>query len=298
MLNKKYLTKLKLTIGVIIFLLAIIVVGFIILRANNDEKEGIPGTESTKQNISTDLVLTLEATGDLTDENYKAIKNIILKRLDILILQEASMDRWGKNQIKVSARDVKDVNQIRYVITAVGKLEYKKVDVNLTKQFNEGTLKTTQIPPEKQLMYLDARDEKKDGRDQDPEEPYVVDRQTLITNEDIKDSTVVDDPYARPQVQIRFTETGARSFEAITEEMSEIGKKTGEVQKLATIVDNQLINVGTIKQKISTAGIVIAFPESTRREQVREMAAILQPKALPFELRIIDESRYLGGQEV
>lgn len=294
---KKYLTKV--TIGIIIFLLAIITVVFISLKATNgNEKDGSLGTESTKENISTDLVLTLEAQGDLNEENFLTIKKIILNRLDILILQEVSVDRWGNNQIKVSARDVKDVSQVKFVITAVGKLEFKKVDVNLTKQFNDGILIPAQIPSEKQLIYLEEQDKDKDGQDQVFKYPFVVERRTLLTNEDIKDSMVDYDPYGKPQVQIRFTEAGMSRFETITGEMADLGKRTGEVQELATLLDNKLINIGTIREKITTAGTVIAFPESTSLKKVREMAAILQPKALPFELVIIDESQDLAGQEV
>lgn len=104
--------------------------------------------------------------------------------------------------------------------------------------------------------------------------------QTDLTGKDLKSSTVTFDPNTgKPQVQLQFTDSGAKKFADIT------GRNVGKL--LVIVLDNQVIQAPTVQQQIVGGNAVISG--NYTQDQANQIAIELQAGALPVPLTILEQ---------
>ncbi|MDE2026103.1 MAG: protein translocase subunit SecD [Patescibacteria group bacterium] len=104
--------------------------------------------------------------------------------------------------------------------------------------------------------------------------------QTELTGKDLKSSTVTFDPNTgKPQVQLQFTDQGAKKFGDIT------GRNIGK--PLVIVLDNQVIEAPTVQQQILGGNAVITG--TFTQDQANQIAIELQAGALPVPLTILEQ---------
>ena len=104
--------------------------------------------------------------------------------------------------------------------------------------------------------------------------------QTNLSGKDLKSSTVTFDPNTgKPQVQLQFTDEGAKKFADIT------GRNVGKL--LVIVLDNQVIQAPVVQQQIVGGSAVISG--NYTQDQANQVAIELQAGALPVPLSILEQ---------
>lgn len=114
-------------------------------------------------------------------------------------------------------------------------------------------------------------------------------QETQLTGSDLKKADVTFDELGKPQVSLEFRGDGVDEFAKIT------GEHVGE--PLATFLDNELLQVATIREKIVGGRAVISGDFDL--EEAKSIAIQLNAGALPLSIELI-EQREVGatlGQE-
>lgn len=108
---------------------------------------------------------------------------------------------------------------------------------------------------------------------------------TLLTGKDLRESRVTFDPNkSEPQVQLTFTDEGARKFAIITKQ--NIGSR------IAIVLDDQTIQAPTVREEISGGNAVITGGFTT--DQAKALSVQLTAGALPVPLFVL-EQRSIGA---
>ncbi len=104
--------------------------------------------------------------------------------------------------------------------------------------------------------------------------------QTDLTGKDLKNSTVTFDPNTgKPQVQLQFTDEGAKKFADIT------GRNVGKM--LVIVLDNQAVQWPVVQQQIVGGTAVITG--NYTQDQANQISIELQAGALPVPLSILEQ---------
>jgi len=103
---------------------------------------------------------------------------------------------------------------------------------------------------------------------------------TSLTGEDLKSSSVVFDPNTgQPQVQLKFTDAGAKKFADITKR--NVGKP------VAIVLDNLVISAPTVNEAILSGDAVITG--SFTSEEAKALSTQLNAGALPVSLSVLEQ---------
>ncbi len=117
--------------------------------------------------------------------------------------------------------------------------------------------------------------------------PYLLDREPLVTGEDLADAYYSFDPQNNePIVHFRMTPAGSQRFE----------KATGEnvYKHMAIVLDNNVHSAPRIKQKISGGNAIIEMGGTGRSQQdimndAKDTSLVLRSGALPARLEFLEE---------
>ena len=103
---------------------------------------------------------------------------------------------------------------------------------------------------------------------------------TSLTGEDLKSSSVVFDPNTgQPQVQLKFTDAGAKKFADITKR--NVGKP------VAIVLDDLVISAPTVNEAILSGDAVITG--SFTSEEAKALSTQLNAGALPISLSVLEQ---------
>jgi preprotein translocase subunit SecD len=169
---------------------------------------------------------------------------------------------------------VQDVDRAKALIGQTGLLEFKLLD--------------ERTPPEEALAgRLPETSEVLSQRRVDPQTkaetkiPFVVQKRTLLTGNELTDASVQADPNSPGnwQVAITFSATGAQRFGEITEQ--NVGRH------LAIILDGTLYSAPRINERIPGGRAVITGQFTV--DQARDLAIVLREGALPAAVAILEE---------
>ncbi len=202
---------------------------------------------------------------DQKDNALESARQVIEKRVNLFGVSESvvqSSKLGNERRILVDLPGVKDSSAAADLVGKTAQLDFRELSSSPS---GEASLSATVVS-----------------------DSFVA---TGLTGADLKSAQVSFDSQGQtgPQVQIVFTETGAKKFGEITQR---------NVQKpLAIFLDDQLVTAPIVKQEIIGGNGVISGQFSV--EQAKQLSIQLNAGALPVPIKIL-EQRSIGaslGQE-
>lgn len=207
-----------------------------------------------------------------SDAVERAKETIRERAIDKFGLREPIIHKQGVDEIIVQLPGVTDREGALEIATSIGFLEFKLVSED--KQKLEEALKDD-IPGGYELKYL-----LEEGSEPIP---LLLEKESLLTGEALKNANLDFDEYNLPRVDLEFNAEGTKKFAEVTK--NNIGRR------LAIILDGKVRSAPVIKEEIpqGKANITGRFTH----EQAQNLALILRRGALPAPV-VLEEERTIG----
>jgi preprotein translocase subunit SecD len=207
--------------------------------------------------------------------------NIIRERVNTFGVAESVVQRQGLTggRVIIQLPGVEDTERVKKLIEGTARLELKLVLVGPAPS-REALLSASnnQVPPGADvLIHNGVRD---DGTSFT--EYLQVQKQAVISGEELQAAVRTVDQYGRPAVSFTLTSSAGQKFGRFTE--ANIGKH------LAIVLDNKVQSYPTINSRITSNGIIEG---SFTIEEANDLAVMLQSGALPAGLAFL-EQRVVG----
>jgi protein-export membrane protein SecD len=214
------------------------------------------------------LVLTLTEEG-LQQRINSAVEQsieIVRRRIDELGTTEPTIQRQGADRILVQVPGLQDPGRLKALLGQTAQLTFRLVDVSVS--LNEAV--QGRPPAGSEVLYYAD----------DPSQPIVVERRTMVAGEDLVDAQPgFDQQTNEPIVSFRFNTSGARRFGQVTQQ--NVGRP------FAIVLDEAVISAPVIREPIlgGTGQISGGFTV----QQANDLAILLRAGALPAPLTILEE---------
>jgi preprotein translocase subunit SecD len=253
------------------------------------------------------------------DQSLETLRN----RIDEFGIAEANISPQGTDKIQVQFPGVSDPTRIKDIIARTAKLSFQIVrsgtevpegppraeDLrNWVKEFEEKTgnkvdgklpfstylrelnkFVATKIPEGTEMLF--HREVNVNTR-QTEYIPYILQREALVTGEDLQDAYYSYDPdNNKPIVNFQLTPVGADKFDKAT------GANVGKA--MAIVLDNNVHSAPRITQRIGGGRAVIKLGEDGSRSteelqnEAKDTSLVLRSGALPARLLFLEE-RLIG----
>ena len=198
----------------------------------------------------------------------------IRNRVDKFGVAEATITRQGEDRILIQLPGVQDPERAKALIGQTGLLEFKLLDERTPVE----EALAGRVPEGSEVLHQRRVD--KDTK-QEQKIPFVVQRRTLLTGNELTDASVQADPNSSGnwQVSITFSAAGAQRFGEITE--NNVGRH------LAIILDGTVYSAPRINERIPGGRAVITGQFTV--DQARDLAIVLREGALPAAVSILEE---------
>jgi protein-export membrane protein SecD len=194
-------------------------------------------------------------------QNMEAAMAVFRIRLDQSGMQDALIERQGRDRIAVTVPGVMDDAPVRRLLCSTGSLSLHLADTSMSVY----EAKSGQ-PPAGAAVYESA----------DPlnPEPLLLRSEPIVSGADLADvHSGTDSPSGRPVVNFRLNASGARKFAAAT--------KANVGNQLAIVFNGKVISAPRIMMPILGGSGMISG--NFTRESAQEMAVQLRSGALPAE---------------
>jgi preprotein translocase subunit SecD len=198
---------------------------------------------------------------------------IVERRVNELGTVEPSIQRQGVDRVLVQVPGLQDPQRLKELLGKTAKLTFRLVDLTISPdQAQQG-----RVPPDSELL----KGSKSEGG-----APYVIQRQIMVSGEDLTDAQPGFDPRtSEPIVTFKFNLRGARQFGRVTQE--NVGRP------FAIVLDNEVISAPVIREPILGGSGQISGNFTV--EQANDLAILLRAGALPAPLTIIEERTVGAG---
>ena len=198
----------------------------------------------------------------------------IRNRVDKFGVAEATITRQGDDRILIQLPGVQDPDRAKALIGQTGLLEFKLLDERTPAE----EAVAGRLPETSEVLYQ-RRVDKETKAEQ--KIPFVVQKRTLLTGNELTDASVQADPNSPGnwQVSITFSAAGAQRFGEITE--NSVGRH------LAIILDGTVYSAPRINERIPGGRAVITGQFTV--DQARDLAIVLREGALPAAVTILEE---------
>ncbi len=229
----------------------------------------------------------LRYTATLTDAQRLVIADMALEqavktirnRIDEFGVAEPDIRKQEGYRIQVQLPGLADSNRAIQIIGKTAHLEFRVVrdDVDPVK-IAKGIL-----PAGTEVKYMMA----KDGGSS--ETPIVVEKEVLLTGENVADARPGFDQFNQAYVMLTFNTRGAAIFSRVTGENVK--------KRMAIVLDDKVYSAPTIQEKI--AGGRASITGNFTTDEAQDLALILRAGSLPAPVTILEE-RTVGpslGQE-
>ncbi|MBU1075970.1 MAG: protein translocase subunit SecD [Spirochaetes bacterium] len=236
------------------------------------------------------IVLTADIKDLKTNEEKQDAINraleIVRNRIDQFGVSEPSIMKQGENRIVVELPGVKDPRRAENLLNVRGKLEFKIVDEELSKQenfkdFQNGILKDNVVlPDDKEILMVWKKN--KDSNALEKKYPVVLQKEAALTGAYLKTAGVDISQFGDAEVGFQLKSEGAEMFYNVTS--ANVGKQ------LAIILDGKVRWHPNIKDALRDRGRIsgnFTVPEA------KDLALILRAGATPVELHVM-EKRVVG----
>ncbi|MDI7863927.1 protein translocase subunit SecDF [Rhizobiaceae bacterium n13] len=224
--------------------------------------------------------VTIEDAGDgqlvlqLTDEgiNYRVASaltqsiEVVRRRVDELGNTEPLIQRQGTDRIIVQVPGLADPQRLKSLLNQTAKLTFHMVDTSMPVQeaINGRPPATSEV-----LYSMD-----------DPPVPYLVEKQALISGENLVDAQAsFNQQTNEPVVTFRFDSRGAERFARATQ--ANVGRP------FAIVLDDQVISAPVIREPIIGGSGQISGNFTV--EGANDLAVLLRAGALPATLTVVEE---------
>lgn len=216
-----------------------------------------------------------------SEEAVELAIKIIRERVNTFGVTEPVVQRQGLTggRVIIQLPGVEDTDRVKKLIEGTARLELKLVIAGPAPT-PEALLSAhnNQVPPGAEVLaHTGVRD---DGTSFT--EYLLVQKQAIISGEELQSAVRTVDQYGRPAVSFNLTSAAGQKFGRFTE--SNIGKN------LAIVLDNKVQSFPTINSRITTSGIIEG---SFTIEEANDLAVMLQSGALPAGLAFL-EQRVVG----
>jgi preprotein translocase subunit SecD len=198
----------------------------------------------------------------------------IRNRVDKFGVAEATITRQGDDRILIQLPGVQDPDRAKALIGQTGLLEFKLLDERTPVE----EALAGRLPDTSEVLYQRRVDRETKA---ETKIPFVVQKRTLLTGNELTDASVQADPNSPGnwQVAITFSATGAQRFGEITEQ--------NVARHLAIILDGTLYSAPRINERIPGGRAVITGQFTV--DQARDLAIVLREGALPAAVAILEE---------
>ena len=198
----------------------------------------------------------------------------IRNRVDKFGVAEATITRQGDDRILIQLPGVQDPDRAKALIGQTGLLEFKLLDERTPVE----EALAGRLPETSEVLYQRRVDRESQ---QETKVPFVVQKRTLLTGNELTDASVQADPNSPGnwQVAITFSAGGAQRFGEITEQS--VGRH------LAIILDGTVYSAPRINERIPGGRAVITGQFTV--DQARDLAIVLREGALPAAVSILEE---------
>ncbi len=213
------------------------------------------------------IVLTPTSAGQAlaVEQALDTATDVIRRRIDPDGTREATVIREGDDRILVQVPGLKDPEGLKRLLDRTARLEFKLVDLAA----NPEEVQAGRAPPGSQVL---PYGEVGGGR-------IAVIRRAIVSGDQLIDAQQSYDQDGRPNITIRFNNTGGRRFAEAT---------AANVNKpFAIIIDDQVISAPNIEEPIlgGTAQINGGYTV----QSANELAISLRSGRLPTRLTVIEE---------
>jgi preprotein translocase subunit SecD len=198
----------------------------------------------------------------------------IRNRVDKFGVAEATITRQGDDRILIQLPGVQDPDRAKALIGQTGLLEFKLLDERTPVE----EALAGKVPEGSEVLYQRRVDRESK---QEQKVPFVVQKRTLLTGNELTDASVQADPNSPGnwQVAITFSAAGAQRFGEITEQ--------NVAKHLAIILDGTVYSAPRINERIPGGRAVITGQFTV--DQARDLAIVLREGALPAAVSILEE---------
>ncbi|MGB0959269.1 MAG: protein translocase subunit SecD [Halocynthiibacter sp.] len=202
------------------------------------------------------------------DRTVRQSLEIIRRRVDEVGTREPTIQRQGADRILIQVPGIGSAAELKGIIGKTAKLQFRPV---------VGRAASADAPTRGRTEILPSLDEEGVF--------YVVEKDPVVTGEELVDAQPSFDQNSRPAVSFRFNVSGARKFGQYTAE--NIGSP------FAIVLDKEVISAPTIQDHIGGGSGIITGRFSV--EESTELAVLLRAGALPAELTFLEE-RTIGPE--
>ncbi len=249
-------------------------------RAQLDDVAAPVGSMITGQQIQDvtvsqvdDNTFRLQLTQEGLDERVRAAVDqsieIVRRRVDELGTTEPNIQRQGADRILVQVPGLDDPERLKELIGQTARLTFRFVDMSMPAQ----QALDTRPPPDSEILYSMQGD----GEQQ---EPYLIERRTIVSGEDLVDAQPgFDQQTNEPIVTFRFDSSGAQRFGRATQQ--NVGRP------FAIILDNEVISAPVIREPILGGSGQISGGFDV--QEANDLAILLRAGALPAPLDVLEE---------
>jgi protein-export membrane protein SecD/preprotein translocase SecF subunit len=236
--------------------------------------EAAPAFERTSVNGSHTFRLPPAVASALRDETVEQALRTVERRVNDLGVAESVIARYtAADQILVQLPGVSDVERAKQLIRSTAQLRLTLVDQGPFASREAALLAYgNALPP-----HLEVLPGKAGGADAANASFYVVQRAPALTGDDLRTARQGLDEFNRPAVHFMLKPDAARRFGAVT------GRNIN--RPLATVLDNRVVSVATIQNRIDDQGQI----RGVSREEMVEQVTNLNSGALPADLEYVEE---------
>lgn len=246
------------------------------LKLGLDIKGGVAVTLEVDPKAATD-----DDPRDRKEKLQKAIE-ILGNRINGFGVSEPLIRPVGDNRIEVQLPGVntKDNPEIVDNVKKPAQLDFRTVNAEVTPAPGVAT------PPGYEVMTLDHED--RTGKS--TVERLFVKRIPDMAGDAISNAFWRPDLYGKPEVILQFTTEGKKQFAAITREIADSGKQSGQLGRLAIVLDGKLYSAPTVREEIDSDSAQITGTFSDR--EANDLANVLNN---PLDLPLIVKEQYEVG---
>ncbi len=207
----------------------------------------------------------------------KAIE-IISARINSLGVAEPIVRPVGDNRIEVQLPSVstKDNPEIVSNLKKPARLDFRLVFMGGTPD----TIPADQAPPGYEAMTLEQEDARGTTRTED----LYVKRIPEMTGSALSEAYASMDEFGRFKILLRFNKEGGQRFAEVTRAIAEENRRTGQLGRLAIVLDGKLYSAPTVREEIPSGNAEITG-SFTQREAVELANVLNNPLDLPLDIK-------------
>src|SRR4030095_11979552 len=116
-------------------------------------------------------------------------------------------------------------------------------------------------------------------------EEVFVKRIPEMDGTSVETSFAQHDMNGKPEVALRCTKEGAKRFADVTRALAESGRATGQLGRLAIVLDGKLYSAPTVREEISGGNAQISGGNMTDREAINLANVLNNPLDLPLVVK-------------